>query len=129
MNHTDWYTDRMDVYRTVQEEENHLTVSVRKLVYENVPCRLYRSYRSDHKALELTDTAAQQVQENQLMAGLEVVIEAGDELLIYRGKALGREEPVLRAFAARPNCYYEPFGAVMPALAHQEIRLYSLTFS
>ena len=34
-----------------------------------------------------------------------------------------REVPDIRAFAADPNLYYEPFGAVIPGLAHQEIRL------
>ena len=50
-------------------------------------------------------------------------VRAGDELLIHRGKRLGKAGPTVRAFAADPNVYYEPFGAIIPGLAHQEVRL------
>ena len=33
------------------------------------------------------------------------------------------EIPDIRAFASGPNHFFEPFGAIMPGLAHQEIRL------
>ena len=50
-------------------------------------------------------------------------VRAGDELVITRGGRLGKPGPVIRAFAGEPNLYYEPFGAIIPGLAHQEIRL------
>ena len=55
--------------------------------------------------------------------GAGVDIQPGDQLIIHRGAVLGRTAPDIRAFAADPNYYFEPFGAIMPGLAHQEIRL------
>ena len=51
------------------------------------------------------------------------VIHEGDELVITRGGRLGHAVDVIRAFAGAPHIYYEPFGAVMPGLAHQEVKL------
>ena len=68
-------------------------------------------------------TAAHVEQGHWLQCGNEVDIEAGDELLIHRGAVLGKEIKRVRAFASEPNHYFEPFGAVLPGLAHQEIRL------
>ena len=48
---------------------------------------------------------------------------SGDELVIHRGAKLGYTAPDERYFADTPERYYEPFGAVMPGLAHQEITL------
>ena len=50
-------------------------------------------------------------------------VRPGDELLIYRGRGLGQIHQPIRAFAGEPVYYHEPFGAVMPGLAHQEIVL------
>ena len=52
-----------------------------------------------------------------------VDIQAGDQLIIHRGAGLGQTVPDIRAFAADPNLYFEPFGAVLPGLAHMEVRL------
>ena len=48
---------------------------------------------------------------------------AGDQLIIKRGGGLGYSTTTIRAFAAEPNYYFEPFGAVMPDLSHIEVRL------
>ena len=50
-----------------------------------------------------------------------VDIHAGDELIIHRGGRLGKSLFDTRAFAGDPHYYFEPFGAVIPGLAHQEI--------
>ena len=51
------------------------------------------------------------------------LLQPGDEIIVKRGGRLGRQGPTIRAFAGDPNLYYEPFGAIIPGLAHQEIRL------
>lgn len=120
MNWCDWYTDLMDVYRATEVKEGNLTRQERLQVLENIPCRIYQS---DNKAINMTQTAADIHQEDKLACDVSVDIRAGDELLITRGGKLGKSGPVIRAFAADPNLYYEPFGAVIPGLSHQEIRL------
>ena len=57
------------------------------------------------------------------MCDTSVDIRAGDQLIIHRGAGLGKTAPAIRAFAADPNLYFEPFGAVLPGLAHMEVRL------
>lgn len=120
-----WYTDRLTVYRVEERLDGSLIRQQRQEVYRDIPCRLYRSYRSDHKALTLSDTVALTEQDSMLMLGLETEIQAGDELHITRGGGLGRKGPVIRAFASPPNRYDLPLGGVAAGLAHQEIRLLS----
>ena len=62
-------------------------------------------------------------QNDRLMCDNSVDIRAGDQLIIHKGGGLGKTVANIRAFAADPNYYFEPFGAVIPGLAHQEIRL------
>lgn len=120
MNWTDWYTDLMDVWRVQTVMDGKLTRHERTQVYTGIPCRIYQS---DSKAINMQQTAADIHQEDKLACDLSADIQAGDELIITRGARLGRAGPVIRAFAADPNLFYEPFGAVMPGIAHQEIRL------
>lgn len=120
MNWTDWYTDTMDVWRNVPVQDGALTRQERQQVLENIPCRIYQS---DNKPINMTQTAANIQQQDKLACAPDADIRAGDELLIHRGAGLGKTGPTIRAFAADPNLYYEPFGAVIPGLAHQEIRL------
>lgn len=120
MNFQTWYTDTVDIWRVVPATNNSLTSNTRQQLYTGIPCRVYRS---DSKPISMEQTAAHIQQEDRLMCANSVDIQAGDELIIHRGAALGRETVTVRAFAADPNPYYEPFGAVIPGLAHQEIRL------
>jgi hypothetical protein len=120
MNFLDWYTDAVDVYRAVPTKDGDLTLHERQRVLQAIPCRVYQS---DSKAINMTQTAADVRQEDKLSCDISVEIQAGDELIITRGARLGRTGPVIRAFAGDPNLYYEPFGAVIPGLSHQEIRL------
>lgn len=120
MNWTDWYTDTMDIYRVQDMQDGALTRHERQQVRTGIPCRVYQS---DNKPINMTTTAADVQQNDHLACDISIDVRAGDELIITRGGRLGRTGPVIRAFAADPNLYYEPFGAIMPGLAHQEIRL------
>ena len=120
MNWSDWYTDTMSIYRVQETLDGSLTRHERAQVSENIPCRVYQS---DSRAINMTETAANVSQNDHLACDISVDVRAGDELVITRGGRLGKPGPVIRAFAADPNFYYEPFGAILPGLAHQEIRL------
>ena len=120
MNWTDWYTDTVDVNRVTARTEGNLTRHQREPVADGIPCRVYRS---DSRAVGMTQTAAETRQEDRLACDVSVDIRPGDELIIHRGGRLGRPGPVIRAFASEPTLYYEPFGAILPGLAHQELRL------
>ena len=120
MNWTDWYTDTMDVWRNVEVKDGSLSRFERQQVSTGIPCRIYQS---DNKPINMTQTAANINQNDHLACDVSVDIHMGDELIIHRGGRLGKPGPTIRAFASDPNLYYEPFGAIMPGLAHQEIRL------
>ena len=120
MNWADWYTDTADVYRVVDVEDGALTRHQRQQVADGVPCRIYQD---SARPLSPAQTAATIQQSAKLACGLGVDIRAGDELLIHRGGALGAQDEAIRAFAGEPHKYHEPFGAVIPGLAHQEIEL------
>lgn len=120
MNWQDWYTDLMDIYRVQTTQDGTLTRHERVQVSASVPCRIYQS---DNKPIRMSQTASSVSQNDHLACGISVDIRAGDELIITRGGRLGRPGPTIRAFASDPNLYYEPFGAILPGLAHQEVRL------
>ena len=120
MDYQDWYTDRMDVHRITAGLDGALTVHKRELVAEDVPCRIYRAGAHGPR---MQPTAAYTESEDKLACANSVDVRAGDELLIRRGGGLGERRPVIRAFAGDPVYYHEPFGAVMPGLANQEIGL------
>lgn len=120
MNFKDWYTDTVDIYRVVQEKDGSLTRQRRELVRQGVPCRIYRS---EERVPGMEQTAAHTREENSLSCDTAVDIRAGDELYLHRGGGLGHTLPAARAFAGEPQRYFEPFGAVIPGLAHQEIKL------
>lgn len=116
----DWYTDLMDIYRVTEVQDGALTRHEREQVAADIPCRIYQS---DSKAVSMTQTAANVQQQDKLACDVSVDVRAGDELMIHRGKRIGKPGPTIRAFAGDPTLYYEPFGAIIPGLAHQEIRL------
>lgn len=120
MNWGDWYTDLMDVYRITSTMDGNLTRNKRVQVSAKVPCRIYQN---DNSAIQMEQTASYIRQEDRVACDITIDIRSGDELIITRGAGLGKPGPTIRAFAANPNFYYEPFGAVIPGLAHQEIRL------
>lgn len=120
MNFLDWYTDTVDIYRVVQVQDGNLTRQRRQLIQEGVACRIYRT---ENRTPTMEQTAAYLREEYSLSCDNGVDIRAGDELHLHRGALLGHTVQTTRAFAGDPHHYYEPFGAVIPGLAHQEIRL------
>lgn len=120
MNWTDWYTDTADVFRNEKVSDGKLTRMERKQILSSIPCRVYRT---QPKGPAMSQNTASIQQTDKLACGLDVDIRPGDELRIHRGNALGCSGTEQRYFAGEPDRYYEPFGAVMPGLAHQEVPL------
>lgn len=120
MNYADWYTDLLDVRRVQARAEGSLTKHERVEAARDVPCRVYRS---GAHGPDMKPTAADSRSEDKLACGNAVDIQAGDELLVRRGALLGKVRQTLRAFAGEPVHFYEPYGAVLPGLAHQEVGL------
>lgn len=120
MNYSDWYTDLADVFRVTKTKDGNLTRQERIQVLSGIPCRIYRS---DAKAITPRSAAADYKQTSKLACDNSVDIQPGDELKIARGGRLGKTVALIRAFAGDPTYYFEPFGAIMPGLAHQEIVL------
>lgn len=120
MNFQDWYTDRMDIYRVRAVREGALIRHERVCIASDVPCRVYQVSGA---SLRMEQTAASVRQTDWVQCGNAVDVQAGDELHLRRGAGLGRTAADMRAFAAEPNHFFEPFGAVLPGLAHQEIPL------
>lgn len=120
MNFADWYTDTVDIYRISESTNGALVEHTRELIAESVPCRIYQT---NARAIQPQQTAAKLQQERKLMADNSVDIRAGDELFLHRGALLGEIVEEIRAFAGEPVKYFEPFGGVMPNMAHQEITL------
>ena len=121
MNYADWYTDRVDIYRVRNYADGALTRQERVKVAEDIPCRIYRNKTN---APRMQPTAAySENADDKLACANSVDIRPGDELHIYRGKGLGHVDQKIRAFAGEPAHFYEPFGAVIPGLAHQELAL------
>lgn len=120
MNYNDWYTDLADVFRVMDIKDGNLTRHERTQVLSGIPCRVYRS---DAKAMTPNLAAADYKQTSKLACDNSVDIQPGDELKIDRGGRLGKTVALIRAFAGDPTYYFEPFGAIMPGLAHQEIVL------
>lgn len=115
-----WYTDTVDIYRVVSVKDGNLTRHERKLISSGIACRMYQS---DSKPPTMSQDAASIKEENNLACDNSVDIQAGDELILRRGAKLGQNHETFRAFAGDPNHYYEPFGAVIPGLAHQQVKL------
>ena len=120
MNFIDWYTDRMDIWRVVAVESDNLTKHTRIQMYAGIPCRVYTT---SAERINMQRTAAEAVQDIKLACSNDIDIRIGDEVLIARGGGLGKANEPTRAFVADTHQFYEPFGAAIPGLAHQEIRL------
>lgn len=115
MNFADWYTDSMDVRRITERNVNGIVKRTREQIAAAVPCRIYRSGKGP---IAMQSTAAKTSGSNKLMCGIGVDLRAGDELLVRRGD--GR---TVRYFAGEMQDYPEPFGAVLPGLAHKEVNI------
>lgn len=115
MNFTDWYTDLMDIRRITERTVNGITKRTREQIASAVPCRIYQSGKSP---IAMQSTAAKTSGSNKLMCGIGVDLKRGDELLVKRG-----DGGTARYFAGEMQDYPEPFGAVMPGLAHKEVNI------
>jgi hypothetical protein len=120
MNWNDWYTDTVDVYRNVDNEDGNLTRHERKKILTGQPCRIYKA---NDRPINMSQASASIKQDAMLACDNSADIRTGDELIIHRGGRLGKALFDTRAFAGDPHYYFEPFGAVVPGLAHQEIIL------
>ena len=120
MNFLDWYTDVMDIYRVTQDKSGAVVRNSRTRVFQNVPCRIYQD---SHPTPSMKRQAADFSQTMKIACANDIDVRAGDELIITRGGRLGYTSEISRAFAGEPHKYYEPFGAVLPGLEHQEISL------
>lgn len=117
---SDWYTDSMDVYRNVEATCGNMDGMERKMVMENIPCRIYSVKKNGPR---MRQTAAMTDSVDKLACDLAVELKAGDELHVVRGGMLGiRGEPE-RYFADKPHPYYDPVGGVLSGLEHQEVAL------
>lgn len=125
MNYNAWYTDLVDVHRVRPVKDGALTRQERVQVIADVPCRVYRSGGGGPG---MRQPAAVSEQVDKLSCANDVDIQAGDELFVLRGGRLGQARQRLRAFAGEPCHFYEPFGAVLPGLAHQEVALLQMEY-
>ncbi len=123
MNYPNWYTDSADVYRVQDEKNNNLTSSVRALVISDVPCRIYSTGGGSFSPKR---QAAESSQSIKVACDNKWDIHPGDELVVKRGFLIGHSEHKVRVFVGDPKYYFEPFGAVMPGLAHQELPVQSM---
>lgn len=115
-----WYTDTMDVYRTIDVTHGNVDGKERKLVLEKIPCRIY-SVRKNGPQMRQTAAVVDSV--DKLSCDLSVRIKAGDELHVVRGGRMGMQGEPERYFADEPHLYYDPVGGVLSGLEHQEVAL------
>lgn len=125
MNFQDWYTDRADIYRVREETEGAITRQRRVLVEQDIPCRLCRRYQSVRPRITVGMDAAYMESTGKLMCAIETDICKGDELTVARGTGLpgGESGETLRLLAGDVRDFHEPFGAVLPGLAHREVEI------
>jgi hypothetical protein len=74
MNHEDWYTDRMDVFRAAPVKDGALSKHQRVQVAEDVPCRIYRPQANGPR---MQSTAAAAGGEDKLACANEADVLAG----------------------------------------------------
>lgn len=117
---SDWYTDSMDVYRNVEATCGNMDGMERKMVMENIPCRIYSVKKNGPR---MRQTAAMTDSVDKLACDLAVELKAGDELHVVRGGMLGICGEPERYFADKPHPYYDPVGGVLSGLEHQEVAL------
>lgn len=116
-----WYSDSADIYRTSNFIIGNIDKKTRQLIQSNIPCRIFRSSKP---ATKMTTTASEYTPFDSLACETSVDIRAGDEIIVSRGINLGYADTnPSRYFAGDPTDYYEPFGGVMPDLAHKEVPL------
>lgn len=117
MNYSDWYTDSMDIYRTMKTVVGGITKQVLPPVptYSGIPCRIYQSKLPP---ITMKLPAAYVQSDNKLMCDISADIRKGDVLMVKRNKT------VTKYFVGDIQDYTEPFGSVLPGLSHKEASIY-----
>ena len=115
-----WFSDLMDVYRVVTTATNGLSRPQRQLVSEAVPCRVYSNQKNN---INLRNTAATVREDEKLACAIDTDIQAGDELIVTRGGAMGRSIRTERYIASQPTLYFDPIGSAATGLEHMEVGL------
>ena len=117
-----WFTDLMDIYRVEAATTGALTRQERVLVASAVPCRIYSSQKSN---LNLRQAASAVYGDEKLACAVDADVEAGDELIVTRGGALGRKTKPVRYIASQPVLYFDPVGAAATGLEHMEVGIHA----
>ena len=117
-----WFTDIMDIYRVEAVTTGALTRQERVLVASAVPCRIYSPQKNN---LNLRQAASPVYGAEQLACAVDTDIEAGDELIVSRGAALGRKTKPVRYIASQPVLYFDPVGAAATGLEHMEVGIHA----
>lgn len=116
-----WYTDTVDIYRVVNTTDRNITRQKRQKVNsEPIPCRVYLPGKGGPS---MTANAAREKSSEEMACDLSVDIQAGDELMVVRGGALGHSNAPERYFAGTPVSYYDPVGGALTGLQHKEVGL------
>ena len=117
-----WFTDLMDVYRVENVATNGLSRQQRQLVLQAVPCRVYSNQKNN---INLRGTAATVRDDEKLACAIDPDIQAGDELIVTRGGAMGRSIRTERYIASQPTLYFDPVGCAATGLEHMEVGLHA----
>lgn len=117
-----WFTDLMDIYRVEAVTTGALTRQERVLVASAVPCRIYSPQKNN---LNLRQAASAVYGDEKLACAVDADIQAGDELLVTRGAALGRKTKPVRYIASQPVLYFDPVGAAATGLEHMEVGIHA----
>ena len=117
-----WFTDLMDVYRVENGSDGALVRPERVLVASSVPCRVYSPQKNN---LNLRQAASAVYGDEKLACAVDADIQAGDELIVTRGVALGRQTKPVRYIASQPVLYFDPVGAAATGLEHMEVGIHA----
>lgn len=117
-----WYTDLFNVYRTsIKNKFGVVENSERVLIASG--CR-GRIYRKSSPSLNNNPQAAELSIDEQLMCDIDIDIQAGDELIIWRGYYIGKSQLEGQTYiAGKPADYFVPFGGVSPDVEHKQVPL------
>ena len=119
---SDWYTDTMDVYRTVKTTVGHITRESREKVNESaIPCRVYDTQLQGGNP---QNTAAVDRKTDKLACPVDTDIKADDLIIVHRGALVGGNTEE-RYTAGKPQHFYDPVGMDVTGLSHMEVGLYA----
>ena len=117
-----WFPDLMDIYRVEAVTAGALTRPERVQVASAVPCRVYSPQKNN---LNLRQAASAVYGDEKLACAVDTDIEAGDELIVMRGGALGRKTKPVRYIASQPVLYFDPVGVAATGLEHMEVGIHA----